>query len=69
MSCYAGPGVGAPDLLGFSPSHHTASLEGLVVCAWGVQEQLEQKPLPFIKLFRGIWETVTVCKLGRADKN
>lgn len=53
MSCYAGPGVGAPDLLGFSPSHHTASLEGLVVCAWGVQEQLEQKPLPLHKAVLG----------------
>lgn len=52
MSCYAGPGVGAPDLLGLSPSLHAASLEGLVVRAWGVQEQLEQKPLP---LHKAVW--------------
>ena len=56
MSCYAGPGVGAPNLLGFSPSHHAVSLEGLVVRAWGVQRQLEQKPLPLHKALWGNFE-------------
>ena len=68
MSCYAGPGVGAPNLLGFSPSHHAVSLEVLVVRAWGVQKQLEQKPLPLHKALWGNLEN-RVYKLGKADKN
>lgn len=63
MSCYVGPGVGAPSLLGFSPSHHAVSLEGLVVRAWGVQKQLEQKPLPLPLLFGGILKTVSIQAL------